>query len=213
DVCSSDLGRAQPGGPALLRARHPGLPGRRAGREDQGAARPGRVPGPALRRLHQLPRGPVQGRRGDPRRDVRGVLHRPGGRRLDRDPAPAPGGGLPGPARGGRGRQPRGAGPRPRLSPGSIPGRLAQWAADPPLARRPRAVPSVRNKQMTQTITVIRGDGIGPEIMEAALHVLDAMDVGLSYEFAEAGVAALEATGELLPAATMDSIRRNKVAL
>ncbi|WP_399682675.1 isocitrate dehydrogenase [Xenophilus sp.] len=66
---------------------------------------------------------------------------------------------------------------------------------------------------MTQTITVIRGDGIGPEIMEAALHVLDAMDVGLSYEFAEAGVAALEATGELLPAATMDSIRRNKVAL
>ena len=66
---------------------------------------------------------------------------------------------------------------------------------------------------MTQTITVIRGDGIGPEIMDAALHVLDAMDVGLSYEFADAGLAALEATGELLPAATMDSIRRNKVAL
>ena len=37
-----------------------------------------------------------------------------------------------------------------------------------------------------QTITVIRGDGIGPEIMEAALHVLDAMNVGLSYEFADA---------------------------
>ena len=66
---------------------------------------------------------------------------------------------------------------------------------------------------MTQTITVIRGDGIGPEIMEAALHVLDAMDVGLDYEFADAGLAALEKTGELLPAATMDSIRRNKVAL
>ncbi len=66
---------------------------------------------------------------------------------------------------------------------------------------------------MTQTITVIRGDGIGPEIMEAALHVLDAMDVGLDYEFADAGLAALEKTGELLPATTMDSIRRNKVAL
>jgi len=65
---------------------------------------------------------------------------------------------------------------------------------------------------MTQTITVIRGDGIGPEIMEAALHVLDAMDVGLSYEFADAGLAALEKTGELLPAATLDSIRRNRVA-
>jgi isocitrate dehydrogenase (NAD+) len=66
---------------------------------------------------------------------------------------------------------------------------------------------------MTQTITVIRGDGIGPEIMDAALHVLDAMDVGLSYEFADAGLAALEKTGELLPADTLESIRRNRVAL
>jgi isocitrate dehydrogenase (NAD+) len=66
---------------------------------------------------------------------------------------------------------------------------------------------------MTQTITVIRGDGIGPEIMEAALHVLDAMDVGLSYEFADAGLAALGKTGELLPAATLESIRRNRIAL
>lgn len=64
----------------------------------------------------------------------------------------------------------------------------------------------------TQTITVIRGDGIGPEIMEAALHVLDAMDVGLSYEFADAGLAALEKTGELLPADTLESIRRNRIA-
>jgi isocitrate dehydrogenase (NAD+) len=66
---------------------------------------------------------------------------------------------------------------------------------------------------MTQTITVIRGDGIGPEIMDATLHVLDAMHVGLQYEFADAGLAALEKTGELLPAATMDSIRRHRVAL
>ena len=66
---------------------------------------------------------------------------------------------------------------------------------------------------MTQTITVIRGDGIGPEIMDATLHVLDAMDVGLQYEFADAGLVALEKTGELLPAATMDSIRRNRIAL
>jgi isocitrate dehydrogenase (NAD+) len=66
---------------------------------------------------------------------------------------------------------------------------------------------------MTQTITVIRGDGIGPEIMDATLKVLDAMGLGLSYEFADAGMAALEAQGELLPASTMDSIRRNRVAL
>ena len=66
---------------------------------------------------------------------------------------------------------------------------------------------------MTTTITVIRGDGIGPEIMDATLHVLDAMQLGLQYEFADAGMVALEKHGELLPAATMESIARNKVAL
>jgi isocitrate dehydrogenase (NAD+) len=66
---------------------------------------------------------------------------------------------------------------------------------------------------MTQTITVIRGDGIGPEIMDATLHVLDAMELGLDYEFADAGLVALEKHGELLPAQTMDSIRRTRVAL
>ncbi len=66
---------------------------------------------------------------------------------------------------------------------------------------------------MTQTITVIRGDGIGPEIMDATLHVLGGMDVGLDYEFADAGLVALEKHGELLPSATMDSIRRNRIAL
>jgi isocitrate dehydrogenase (NAD+) len=66
---------------------------------------------------------------------------------------------------------------------------------------------------MTHTITVIRGDGIGPEIMDATLHVLDAMGVGLQYEDADAGLMAFEKHGELLPAATMDSIRRNRVAL
>ncbi|MFC5577554.1 isocitrate dehydrogenase [Lysobacter niabensis] len=63
------------------------------------------------------------------------------------------------------------------------------------------------------TITVIRGDGIGPEIMDATLHVLDSMNLGLQYEFADAGLVALEKHGELLPAATMDSIRKNRIAL
>ena len=63
------------------------------------------------------------------------------------------------------------------------------------------------------TITVIRGDGIGPEIMDATLHVLDAMQLGLNYEFADAGMVALEKHGDLLPAATLESIARNKIAL
>ncbi|MGY0504599.1 isocitrate dehydrogenase [Luteimonas sp. e5] len=66
---------------------------------------------------------------------------------------------------------------------------------------------------MTQTITVIRGDGIGPEIMAATLHVLDSMNLGFNYEEADAGLVAMEKHGELLPEATLDSIRRNKVAL
>ncbi|MBS0432256.1 MAG: isocitrate dehydrogenase [Proteobacteria bacterium] len=63
------------------------------------------------------------------------------------------------------------------------------------------------------TIAVIRGDGIGPEIMDAALRVLDALDAGLSYEFVDAGMAALEQHGELLPQATLEAIARHRVAL
>ena len=66
---------------------------------------------------------------------------------------------------------------------------------------------------MTQTITVIRGDGIGPEIMDATLHVLEGLDLGLEYDFVDAGLSAYEKTGELLPAATLDAITRHRVAL
>lgn len=65
---------------------------------------------------------------------------------------------------------------------------------------------------MTQTIAVIRGDGIGPEIMDASLGVLDAMGLGLQYEFVEAGMSALEKTGELLPAATLEAISKHRIA-
>ena len=66
---------------------------------------------------------------------------------------------------------------------------------------------------MSQTISVISGDGIGPEIMKASIRVLDALDCGLEYEYVEAGLIALEKHGDLLPGPTLDSIRRNRVAL
>lgn len=66
---------------------------------------------------------------------------------------------------------------------------------------------------MSQTIAVIRGDGIGPEITDATLSVLNAMDLGLDYDFVEAGMCALESQGSLLPEATLDAIRRHRVAL
>ena len=66
---------------------------------------------------------------------------------------------------------------------------------------------------INKTISVIRGDGIGPEIMSATLRVLDALGCGLQFEFAEAGLVALEQHGDLLPASTLEAIRRNGAAL
>ena len=66
---------------------------------------------------------------------------------------------------------------------------------------------------MSKTIAVIRGDGIGPEIMAATLKVLDALDCGLAYEFVEAGMVALEKQGDLLPKATLEAIARHGIAL
>ena len=66
---------------------------------------------------------------------------------------------------------------------------------------------------MTQKIAVIRGDGIGPEIMDATLHVLEGLDLGLEYDFVDAGLSAYEKTGELLPAATLEAITTHRVAL
>jgi isocitrate dehydrogenase (NAD+) len=66
---------------------------------------------------------------------------------------------------------------------------------------------------MTRTIAVIRGDGIGPEITDATLSVLDALEPGLGYDFVDAGWSAHEKSGELLPAATIEAIGRHRVAL
>jgi len=66
---------------------------------------------------------------------------------------------------------------------------------------------------MNKTIAVIRGDGIGPEIMDATLRVIESLGLGLQYEFVEAGLAAHEKCGELLPQPTLDAIARHRVAL
>jgi len=66
---------------------------------------------------------------------------------------------------------------------------------------------------MSKTIAVLRGDGIGPEIMHATLRVIDELKAGLEYDFVEAGLAAQEKFGELLPAATLESIAKHRVAL
>lgn len=64
-----------------------------------------------------------------------------------------------------------------------------------------------------RTITVFPGDGIGPDIVESACQVLDALDAGLDYDRVQAGKVALEEGRDLIPQETLDSIRRNKVVL
>ncbi|MDP2952997.1 MAG: isocitrate/isopropylmalate dehydrogenase family protein [Chloroflexota bacterium] len=66
---------------------------------------------------------------------------------------------------------------------------------------------------MAHKITLIPGDGIGPEVTEAARRVLEATGVAFQWEIHEAGVGVMEKYGTPLPTPTLESIRRNKVAL
>jgi len=65
----------------------------------------------------------------------------------------------------------------------------------------------------THTLTLIPGDGIGPEVTAAVTSVLDATGVAIDWDRHDAGVTAFEKTGQTLPAELLDSITRNKVAL
>lgn len=66
---------------------------------------------------------------------------------------------------------------------------------------------------MAYTITLIPGDGIGPEVTEAAVKVLEATGVEFHWELAFAGDRAQDMYGTPLPNYLLDSIRRNRVAL
>ena len=61
--------------------------------------------------------------------------------------------------------------------------------------------------------TLIPGDGIGPEIVEAVCQVLDALEAPFDFETAQGGMAAIQQIGDPLPQATLDSIRRTRLAL
>jgi isocitrate dehydrogenase (NAD+) len=66
---------------------------------------------------------------------------------------------------------------------------------------------------VTHTITLIPGDGIGPEVAGAVVKILDAAGLRVEWESHLAGVQALERYGSTLPDELLESIRRNKVAL
>ena len=66
---------------------------------------------------------------------------------------------------------------------------------------------------MAHRITVIPGDGIGPEIMDATIRVLEATGVDFDWDYREAGLHAAEKYGSVLPEEVLDSVRKNKVAI
>lgn len=70
-------------------------------------------------------------------------------------------------------------------------------------ASRPSSIPA----------TLIPGDGIGPEITAATLKVLDSLGAPFAWDVQHAGMAGIERNGEALPEATLDSIRRTRLAL
>jgi isocitrate dehydrogenase (NAD+) len=61
--------------------------------------------------------------------------------------------------------------------------------------------------------TLIPGDGIGPEIMDATVNVLESLGAPFAWEVHQAGMAGLETFGDPLPQPTLDSIRRTRLAL
>ncbi len=66
---------------------------------------------------------------------------------------------------------------------------------------------------MTYRVTLIPGDGIGPEVTRAAVVVAESTGVSFDWEIAEAGEKAIREVGTPLPEAVLESIRRNRVAL
>jgi isocitrate dehydrogenase (NAD+) len=66
---------------------------------------------------------------------------------------------------------------------------------------------------MSHVITLIPGDGIGPEVTEAVIRIFQAAALDIEWERHDAGVTAFQKYNQSLPAALLESIRRNKVAL
>ena len=66
---------------------------------------------------------------------------------------------------------------------------------------------------MAHTITLVPGDGIGPEVTQAVLRIFVAAGLQIEWDRHDAGVIAYKRHGQTLPAALLDSVKRNKVAL
>lgn len=62
-------------------------------------------------------------------------------------------------------------------------------------------------------ITLINGDGIGPEISEAVVRIIEASGLKINWELQTAGEEVIEKEGTPLPERVLESIKKNKIAL
>lgn len=62
-------------------------------------------------------------------------------------------------------------------------------------------------------ITLIKGDGIGPEVSECTKNVLDSLDLDINWDVVNAGIDVFNETGTLVPDSVYNSIEKNKIAL
>ena len=68
-------------------------------------------------------------------------------------------------------------------------------------------------EQKTHKVTLIPGDGIGPEVTQAVVRILEATGVKWEWERFAAGAEAFEIYGEYIPTALYQSIERNRVGM
>jgi isocitrate dehydrogenase (NAD+) len=66
---------------------------------------------------------------------------------------------------------------------------------------------------MAYDVTLMPGDGIGPEVVEAARRVLEATGIDFNWDYQDLGMVAQEKHGTTLPDATIQSVQRTKVGL
>ena len=64
-----------------------------------------------------------------------------------------------------------------------------------------------------KTITLINGDGIGPEISDAVVKIIEASGLKIDWDIQTAGSDVIEKEGSPLPERVLDSVRKNKIAL
>src|SRR5262245_321780 len=90
------------------------------------------------------------------------------------------------------------------------------FLASPPSRRRGLTAGPHRTMELATpypTVTLRRGDGIGPEIAQATLHILESAGAKLIWDEQLAGLTAVEQEKNPLPQRTIDSIEKNRLAL